>query len=1153
MAIGRISGAMLYENLERQGADLRFEGNLLYLDVNDNQNNNDGRVGIKTNTPEYDLDVNGEARVGNVLVSGSSISSLSGPLDFGSPADITISGGTSNYVLTTDGNGTLSWSDVASLAGTTGLSGMTVTLGTPTDGSLVEHASWDFWTSSYKITDAIDDLNQVALNIAKNTYVGATNFTANVVAGPSPTTVEFTATYVGNPNSYYWDFGDGTTSTAGATVTHTYENEDGGQFDVVFRAYNTNGTLSGNLDAGARGSVDSNTKLNFFTLYTPNPVPSLSLISDVVDTDDVTGIVVTNYSEYATSYEIDWGDGTTTVLTEGNGGISVDENGEIVFDLTTKGAVWADIGAGADVREHTYSNGSDGDSRYELILSVTSDTAGPVPVTVASDPYPIYVYSEHTPEFTANTARVVNERDSNGGVISFTNTTSTNPGDTTTFLTNRYQWSWGDSSTDSTINIATGVAGNPGSSIMHTFALDPIDQENGITQTYDVNLYVINEHSSSPFVSLPFTVTVEPDVRADFTLTAATISDRIGDDSSVGYVFTDYNGNSRSEFVFETNSQNADTYDWAWGDGSDSGTLNEGDVGTATGGAITHQYYSTGTVNVTLDVAGTPDTIAQTDNQSKSLTIAANPPTPEDLNTKTLSMSTASQGIDPRLVYNATNNSNGPLPSAGTIVLRYVSGAVETTTITDANTSVTGTLAASVNDISSGSVDFDIISNKSGTYSSLIVVDDRDAHLAISPNIYPSGFYKVFDARISTSIQDLPVGYNSYKLTHSIAGSTNSLGFVKDDLTSVPVIDTDDIVISEKSSGTYRYISGVPYYNTGGTVTISGVSIDNWIGQTYFDGNPITISNGATLEGTTGNLILSQEKSYSDIDGITSFLTDGIPNVNTGNGSPYTLGDFDISINGNVAAVGYLSITAKNVNGSNSPQQITFPINVYSSGLTGINELSIPVLSNLGGTYSDNGKRVVVTNNGGINDSTPSFDPAINYYLNSSFDDSTQIANTNEAVVRWGIIKNVTTDFRTYLPPGPDLATGRVGYQYFTFAFRRRTLANFDIELDGKISGLWIAAPGTAIDSASTLNGWLDATVNYAGLGIPGAGAGGNGSNGCAVTSSDRIPTGTATNGSYTMTLGGENLSNATGNVCLVRIQLATTDYVNSISIGAAV
>lgn len=45
MAIGRIAGQMLYSNLERQGVDLAFDSNLIYLDVNNR------RVGVKTTSP----------------------------------------------------------------------------------------------------------------------------------------------------------------------------------------------------------------------------------------------------------------------------------------------------------------------------------------------------------------------------------------------------------------------------------------------------------------------------------------------------------------------------------------------------------------------------------------------------------------------------------------------------------------------------------------------------------------------------------------------------------------------------------------------------------------------------------------------------------------------------------------------------------------------------------------------------------------------------------------------------------------------------------------------------------------------------------------------------------------------------------------------
>jgi len=53
MAIGRISGSVLKSNLTRNGTDLAFETNLLYLDVTNN------RVGIGTSSPSTTLDING--------------------------------------------------------------------------------------------------------------------------------------------------------------------------------------------------------------------------------------------------------------------------------------------------------------------------------------------------------------------------------------------------------------------------------------------------------------------------------------------------------------------------------------------------------------------------------------------------------------------------------------------------------------------------------------------------------------------------------------------------------------------------------------------------------------------------------------------------------------------------------------------------------------------------------------------------------------------------------------------------------------------------------------------------------------------------------------------------------------------------------------
>ncbi len=63
MALGRITGPLLKANLLRQGVNLAFETDLLYIDVIN------GRIGVKTTTPTNELQINGTARTTNLEVS----------------------------------------------------------------------------------------------------------------------------------------------------------------------------------------------------------------------------------------------------------------------------------------------------------------------------------------------------------------------------------------------------------------------------------------------------------------------------------------------------------------------------------------------------------------------------------------------------------------------------------------------------------------------------------------------------------------------------------------------------------------------------------------------------------------------------------------------------------------------------------------------------------------------------------------------------------------------------------------------------------------------------------------------------------------------------------------------------------------------------
>jgi hypothetical protein len=64
--VGRISGPLLFANLERNGIDLAFRNNLsttqlLYLDVSN------GRIGVNKSAPQYELDVAGDIKSTNLI------------------------------------------------------------------------------------------------------------------------------------------------------------------------------------------------------------------------------------------------------------------------------------------------------------------------------------------------------------------------------------------------------------------------------------------------------------------------------------------------------------------------------------------------------------------------------------------------------------------------------------------------------------------------------------------------------------------------------------------------------------------------------------------------------------------------------------------------------------------------------------------------------------------------------------------------------------------------------------------------------------------------------------------------------------------------------------------------------------------------------
>ena len=725
---------------------------------------------------------------------------------------------------------------------------------------------------------------------------------------------------------------------------------------------------------------------------------------------------------------------------------------------------------------------------------------------------------------------------------------------------NRYDIDWGDSSNtngtaDSTpSHTYTSNTGSPYTVIVRAYhnsaTVGSAGSEASATQTNYIIIYTANPVAAFELY------------RAPSGGTALTGNDL--------YVIEGFNLHMRN---ITTNTTMADvTYTMNWGDGTAVDNIANDSANGGVSGARLQHTWGAGTTSgtsrdaltLTLATHTTADPAEIPVNNTLNLKVYdPNIATPDGLNTKTIAFAN-DEGFSPKLASGATDLTAGTTLVAGNDVelTNNTTGQLETSVIStyayDANN---GTLESKINGSGAGSRTL-TNGDDAGTYVHLVITDEEDYNLlnaggsatSFNNSIYHPGLYSGFKAKLSIPAGNIVTGINSFQLSHSTTGDTNLVEFVKDDITNSPTITAG--TVSENNAGTYRYISGIPYYNSGSpSLTLSGVTVDSFIGQAYRNtSSPVNVTNGTNSEGTSQSSIGNQNYTYAQIDGTSSFLTGGIPNADTGNGTPYTLGDLTVNITGsNVRTVENIRHRASNLYGSSSYQTPSEIVQVHTAGQSNISEQAIDVASSLGATYTDDAVRIFDFSSATTDN--PTIPGATNFYTNSVYSEASDpgVVGTKEATIRLGVLEHNVTNYSTgYLPVGPNRSAD-TGTQYITIAFRRSVVANFNINITSGtgVSGVWIAAPGTTIDNASTINGWLECGTQYGGAGVPGAntGNGGNGSNGCASTGGDIIASNTALSGSYTMTLGTENLTNATNNVALVRIALAANQNVTSLSI----
>jgi hypothetical protein len=453
------------------------------------------------------------------------------------------------------------------------------------------------------------------------------------------------------------------------------------------------------------------------------------------------------------------------------------------------------------------------------------------------------------------------------------------------------------------------------------------------------------------------------------------------------------------------------------------------------------------------------------------------------------------------------------------------SSSYSTGNITVAGPGDTGTVTAFLNGANAGARTLTANLNGNGTYSNLVIFNNYDYNLA-NANIN-AGFWSVFSTRASGTVNQ---GWNEVYIGDTAAANTNTASWYYD--ASTPGTPTfTSVALTPPTSPVYAYTSTVPHYTNTNQFDVT-FNVSRLSGDMYPTSDTFVTGTAGGAFGSPASVTYSQA-------GITTPLA---RNLHVASGSA-PISTTATIISGFGSSTGGPSVSV--LNSYNTGTQAFSPgANVlYKTGTAGTMEEANVVIGSSIGSGSGLAARII---NPGSTDAP--------VYTASAplFNSQSSTLETYDATIVGGSLRHDQTNYSTgYLPAGPNLSAGRGGAQYFTFKFVRTSTSKFDIRWTGTIAGLWVALPGSAIDTSSTINGWLDLSVAYAGAGQPGAGSGGNGSNGGAL--GGVAPLNSAqTNRSITATFGTVSSSSTSTNEIYVRIKLAAGQTVSALSLQTA-
>jgi hypothetical protein len=477
------------------------------------------------------------------------------------------------------------------------------------------------------------------------------------------------------------------------------------------------------------------------------------------------------------------------------------------------------------------------------------------------------------------------------------------------------------------------------------------------------------------------------------------------------------------------------------------------------------------------------------------------------------------------------NTANSLTVAAGATVTSVRRAATyATNTIATVGPGDSGTITAYRNNSSVGSVTLNPLATPTanGTYGGNLVITNNFDYNSANSSI-AAGFWYVFSAAISGS--SAPAGWNDIVIVDTATGSTNVPAWYYD-ASSPSTPSYTSTTMTPPGSTTLLYSSTIPHYTNVNQFSITTTAA-NVSGNLYPTSN--TFATGTAAGSFAAPTSVNYNSSSLGTNVIPSFATATFTttaNVTTGFGGSST--GPSIAIN-NSYATGTLTLTAALGN-----------IVQYKSGTaTAIDEGNIVVTGV--GTGSGNAVRIVNPGTG----NNPVYTGS-----EAAFNSQSSTLQTYDATVvgsgSQGVLKHDQTNYSTgYLPAGPNLSAGRSGTQYFTFAFVRTDVSKFDITYAGNVAGMWVALPGSVIDSSSSANGWINMATAYAGAGYPGVNAPGNGSDGCALGGTVSLNT-TVASTSKTCTFGTVSSSSTATNEIYIRIALTAGQSVTGLSLKAA-